>query len=56
MATDTSGGGNTFLAFLVGGLLVVVIGFGIVMFGGGHFLPHSSGPPSVNLSVKAPGK
>lgn len=53
MATDTSSGGNTFLGFMVGGLLVVVAVLGFFMFTGGHF-SLQNGPPSVNLTVKPP--
>jgi hypothetical protein len=54
MATDTgSSGGNTFLAFIVGGLLVVVAVFGFFMFAGGHISMQNS-QPSVNLTVKPP--
>ena len=54
MTTDTgSGGGNTFLAFIVGGLLVVVAIFGFFMFTRGHVSLQNS-QPSVNLTVKPP--
>jgi hypothetical protein len=54
MASDTgSGGGNAFLAFVVGGLLVVVAVFGFFMFTGGHISMQNS-QPSVNLTVKPP--
>jgi hypothetical protein len=55
MASDagSSGGSNAFLAFIVGGLLVVVAIFGFFMFTGGHLSLQNS-QPSVNLTVKPP--
>ena len=54
MATDTSsGGGNAFLAFVVGALLIVVAVFGFFMFTGGHF-NFGNPAPSVSLNVHTP--
>lgn len=53
MATDTSsGGGNAFLAFVVGALLVVVAVLGFFMFTGGHMSLQNNPAPSINLNVK----
>ena len=55
MTTDTGGGGgNTFLGFMVGALLVVVAILGFFMFTGGHISLQNGGPPTVNLTVKPP--
>ena len=52
MADGSGGGGNSFLAFIVGGLLVVVAVFGIFMFTGGHF-GHGSAPAAkLDVNVK----
>jgi hypothetical protein len=48
MADGSSGGGNTFLGFIVGGLLVVVAVFGLFMFSGGHF---GGGAPAAKFDV-----
>ncbi|HEY1708661.1 MAG TPA: hypothetical protein VGG10_10390 [Rhizomicrobium sp.] len=53
MADNSGGGGTSILAFLVGGLLVVVIGFFVLT--GGHFGNPASTTHTVNLNVKAPG-
>ncbi|HXC55006.1 MAG TPA: hypothetical protein VNU97_06905 [Rhizomicrobium sp.] len=56
MATDTnagSGGGNTFLAFIVGAVLIAVVVLGFFMFTGGHFPGQNSGT-SLNVNVHAP--
>ena len=53
MATDTSGGGgNATLAFLVGGLLVLVLVIGFFVFGG--HMPGQSAGSSLNVNVHAP--
>lgn len=49
MADNTGGGGNTFLAFIVGILLVVVVGFGFLYVTGGHI--GGSGTPTAKLDV-----
>jgi len=54
MASDTGSGGNTFLGFMVGGLIVVVAILGFFMFTGGHLSLQQNSPPSVNLTVKPP--
>ena len=55
MATDTSsGGGNAFLAFVVGALLVVVAVLGFFMFTSGRISLHNNPAPSINLNVQTP--
>jgi hypothetical protein len=61
MATDTNTGGggtgsNTFLSFVLGGLIVVVVLLGLFVFSGGHMFGASSpgNGTSINLNVKAP--
>ena len=55
MATDTSnGGGNTFLAFVVGALLIVVAVVGFFMFTGGRLSLNNNPAPSINLNVHPP--
>jgi hypothetical protein len=50
MADGNSGGGNSALAFIVGGLVVVVLVIGFLVYGGGIGAPSKT----VNLNVKAP--
>jgi hypothetical protein len=52
MADGNSGGGNTFLAFLVGGLIVVVAVLGYFMMSG-HGVG-SSASKSVDVNISAP--
>ena len=48
-------GSMTFLAFILGGLLIAVVVGGFFMFGGGHlFGVQSPSPTHIDLSVKAP--
>lgn len=54
MADNAGGGGNTFLGFIVGGLLVVVAALGFFMYTGGHL--GGGDTHTVNLNVKAPAK
>ena len=55
MATDTSsGGGNAFLAFVVGALLVVVAVLGFFIFTGGRLNWQNNPAPSINLNVHSP--
>jgi hypothetical protein len=54
MASDTGSGGNTFLGFMVGGLIVVVAIIGFFMFTGGHLNLNNNPAPSVNLNVHTP--
>lgn len=50
MADGSSGGGaNSFLAFIVGGLLVVVAVFGFFVFTNGHI--GAPGTPTAKLDV-----
>jgi hypothetical protein len=55
MADNTTGSGSTtFLAFLVGGLLIAVAAGGFFLFGGGHLLHtgnQSALPSHVAISV-----
>lgn len=56
MAVEISNGGssgNTFLAFVVGAVLIAIVALGIFMFTGGHIFPQQQGP-SINLHVKTP--
>ncbi|HWD49306.1 MAG TPA: hypothetical protein VG309_05230 [Rhizomicrobium sp.] len=48
MADGSSGGGNTFLGFMVGGLLVIVAVLGFFMYSG-HM--GGSGTPTAKLDV-----
>jgi hypothetical protein len=41
MATETSGNSNGFLYFIVGALVVAVVGFGIMYFNGGFGQPQT---------------
>lgn len=51
MKSDNAGGGSsTFLSFLVGGLLVAVVGLGIFIANGGHF----GSQPEAKISVEVP--
>jgi hypothetical protein len=50
MADGNSGGGNSFLAFVVGGLLVVVAVFGFILYSGGHI----GGKKSVDVNLNIP--
>jgi hypothetical protein len=52
MAESSSGGGNTFLAFMVGGLLVVVLIVGFFMLNGRGFGPSPS--KAVDVTISAP--
>ena len=55
MATETSsGGGNAFLAFVVGALLVVVAVLGFFMFTGGRLTWHNNPAASINMNVQTP--
>jgi hypothetical protein len=55
MATDTSGGGgNTFLAFVLGAVLVVVAVIGFFVFTGGHFSLNNNPAPSINVNLQTP--
>jgi hypothetical protein len=53
MADGEGGGGTSFLAFLVGGLLVVVAVVGFMVYNGGGF---GSAPAkkSVDINISAP--
>jgi hypothetical protein len=53
MAEGNSSGGNSFLAFLVGGLLVVVAVIGFMMYSGGNFSP-APAKKSVDINISAP--
>jgi hypothetical protein len=50
MADGNGGGGNSALAFIIGGLVVVVAVIGFLMYSGGVGSPSKT----VNLNVKAP--
>ena len=52
MADGNSGGGNSFLAFIVGGLLVVVAVVGFMMYSGGNFSPAPK--KSIDITVSTP--
>lgn len=51
MADDNNGGSNSFLAFLVGGLLIAVVGLGIFMYTGGHFGTSEGSKLSVDVNT-----
>jgi hypothetical protein len=53
MADGDGGGGNSFLAFIVGGLLVVVAVVGFMMYSGGNFSP-APAKKSVDINISAP--
>jgi hypothetical protein len=53
MAEGSGGGGNSGLAFIVGGLLVVVAVIGFMMFNGGSFSP-APAKKSVDINISAP--
>lgn len=57
MADNSGSGGISVLAFLVGALLVVVVGIGIYMMTGGHLGAPAGGGAAhkVDLTVKTPG-
>lgn len=50
MADGNDGGGNSALAFIVGGLVVVVAVIGFLAYGGGFGTPSKT----VNLNIKPP--
>ncbi|HSM94720.1 MAG TPA: hypothetical protein VLT91_01660 [Rhizomicrobium sp.] len=50
MADNAGSGGNTFLAFIVGALLVVVVVFGFFYVTGGH-MGGTGGTPTAKLDV-----
>ena len=52
MADGTSGGGNTFLAFIVGALVVVVAVFGFFYVTGGHMGSGSAPTAKLDVNVK----
>ena len=60
MATNTNtgggSGGNLLLSFVLGGLIVVAVLFGLFVVSGGHTFGASSpsNGASINLNVKAP--
>ena len=50
---SSSGGSGGFMAFIVGGLVVVVAVLGFFMFTGGH-MPGASATKNLNVSVSSP--
>ncbi len=55
MATETSGNSNGFLYFIVGVLVVAVIGLGIMFYNGGFGAPASPGERAIERSADAIG-
>jgi len=50
----TSSGSMTFLAFILGGLVLAAVVGGFLIFGGWHFGGQSAPASHVNLTIKAP--
>lgn len=54
MAQTTAGGSNTWLAFLVGGLVVAVIALGWFVYDRAHVAPQVPSHVSVDLAPSVP--
>ena len=55
MADNAGGGSNTFLGFMVGGLLVLVAALGFFMYTGGHLGNAPSHTVNLNVKTDKPG-